>query len=193
MRRFVFLTITMMLLFAASVAQTTWNFDKAHSEVQFKVKHMVVSTVTGQFNDFNITFRTSKPDFTDAVVEGTVEVKSINTANSSRDKHLLSDDFFGADKFPQMKFKSTKFEKTGENTYKITGLLTIRDVTKEVTFDATYNGTVKSPWGKTVMGWTATTVINRFDFNLKWNQAIETGGLVVGKDVTIIINAEFTS
>lgn len=173
-------------------AQTVWTIDKAHSEILFRVKHMVISTVTGRFSDYDIVLKTGKDDFTDATVEGTVKVATINTGIEARDKHLQADDFFNAEKFPEMKFKSTKFTKTGDNSYRITGLLTIRDRTKEVTFDATYNGTIKSPWGKTISSWSATTVINRFDFDLKWNQALETGGLIVGSDVTIEINAEFT-
>jgi polyisoprenoid-binding protein YceI len=115
---------------------------------------------------------------------------SINTDNTARDNHLKSDDFFNAEKFPEIKFTSTSFEKVGEGKYKITGDLTIRDVTKKVVFDAVYNGSIKTPWGNTAMSWTAATVINRFDYNLKWNKALESGGLIAGQDVTITINLE---
>jgi polyisoprenoid-binding protein YceI len=152
---------------------------------------MVISDVTGQFKDFDIALTSSKDDFSDAVVEATVKVASISTDNDKRDAHLRSDDFFNAEKFPVMKFKSTSFTKVGEGTYTIVGDLTIRDVTKSVTFDATFGGTIKAPWGVVVAAWKATTVINRFDFNLKWDKAIEGGSLIVGKDVTITLNMEF--
>jgi len=122
-------------------------------------------------------------------VEGTIQAASINTENEYRDKHLKSNDFFNAEKFPEIKFKSIKFEKNGDNKYKIIGNLTIRDVTKEVTFDAALNEMLKSDKGYLSV-WKAAVTINRFDYNLKWNKTVETGGLIVGKDVTITLNLE---
>jgi polyisoprenoid-binding protein YceI len=150
----------------------------------------VISTVSGNFKDFDITLTTAKDDFSDAAVQAVIKMASINTDNTARDNHLKSDDFFNAEKFPEIKFTSTSFEKVGEGKYKITGDLTIRDVTKKVVFDAVYNGSIKTPWGNTAMSWTAATVINRFDYNLKWNKALESGGLIAGQDVTITINLE---
>jgi polyisoprenoid-binding protein YceI len=170
-------------------AQTEWKMDNVHSSIIFSVKHMVISEVSGNFKNFSIALKTDKEDFSDAAVEGTIQVASINTENEYRDKHLKSDDFFNAEKFPEIKFKSTKFEKLGDNKYKIYGDLTIRDVTKEVTFDATLNGVLKTDKGY-LSAWKATTTINRFDYNLKWNKTVETGGLIVGKDVTITLNLE---
>jgi polyisoprenoid-binding protein YceI len=146
--------------------------------------------VSGNFKDFDITLTTAKDDFSDAAVQAVIKMASINTDNTARDNHLKSDDFFNAEKFPEIKFTSTSFEKVGEGKYKITGDLTIRDVTKKVVFDAVYNGSIKTPWGNTAMSWTAATVINRFDYNLKWNKALESGGLIAGQDVTITINLE---
>jgi polyisoprenoid-binding protein YceI len=182
----------MALIFATPLitAQSDWKLDKVHSNISFSVKHMVISTVTGAFKDYDIVFKAKKEDFSDASVEAIVKVASISTENEKRDTHLKSDDFFNAEKYPEIKFKSKSFEKMGEGKYKIMGDLTIRDVTKQVAFDAVYNGSVKAPWGSTIYSWTATLTLDRFDYNLKWNQAIETGGLIVGKDVTVTLNLE---
>jgi polyisoprenoid-binding protein YceI len=167
-----------------------WNLDKAHSSVGFSVKHMVLSEVTGNFKDFDVKFTSSKSDFTDAVVDATIKVASINTDNEKRDGHLKTDDFFNAEKYPLITFKSDSFEKVGDNKYKITGDLTIRDVTKKVTFDAVYNGSIKAPWGAQIYSWKATLAVNRFDYGLKWNKAIEAGGLIAGETVNITLNLE---
>lgn len=176
-------------LTATAVAQSAWTLDKSHSGVKFSVRHMVISDVEGSFKDYDVTFKSEKEDFSDAVIEATIKTASINTDNEGRDKHLRSDDFFNADKFPTITFKSTKFEKTGDKTYKIYGNLTIRDVTKPVVFEAVNGGTLNTQRG-VVSGWKATLIINRFDYHLKWDRAIETGGLVVGPDVTITVNAQ---
>jgi polyisoprenoid-binding protein YceI len=186
------LTVVFFAIFAVTAfvtAQSEWKFDKVHSSVTFSVRHMVISNVSGNFKDFSVVLKSEKEDFSDATVEGTIQVASISTDNDTRDKHLKSDDFFNAEKFPEIKFKSTKFEKLGDNKYKITGDLTMRDVTKEVTFDAVLNGTLKTDKGW-LSAWKATTTINRFDYNLKWSKTVETGGLIVGQDVTITLNLE---
>lgn len=179
------------VFFAASLSfsQTAWTVDKAHSSITFSVSHMVISEVSGKFKDFDIALKSSKADFSDASVTSVIKAASISTDNDKRDNHLKSDDFFNAGQYPEIRFKSDSFEKVGDNKYKITGDLTIRDVTKKVTFDAVLNGTMKA-MGKTIAAWKATTVVNRFDYNLKWNMAIEGGGLIVGKDVTITLNLE---
>ncbi len=187
-----FSSLVLLVLLTVSGFAQGWKLDKSHSAVQFSVRHMVISDVPGNFKDYDITFTASKDDFSDAKVEATLKVASINTDNEKRDGHLKSDDFFNAEKYPTITFKSAEFKKVGDNNYAIIGDLTIRDVTKKVTFDAVYNGSVKTPWGNTASAWKATTVINRFDYNLKWNKAIETGGLVAGQDVTITLNLEFT-
>jgi polyisoprenoid-binding protein YceI len=190
MKRFFQLAAALLAVSSLALSQSGWKLDKNHSSIGFSVKHLVISTVSGNFKDFDITLTTAKDDFSDAAVQAVIKTASINTDNTARDNHLKSDDFFNAEKFPEIKFTSTSFEKVGEGKYKITGDLTIRDVTKKVVFDAVYNGSIKTPWGNTAMSWTAATVINRFDYNLKWNKALESGGLIAGQDVTITINLE---
>ncbi|MGA3246015.1 MAG: YceI family protein [Bacteroidota bacterium] len=184
------LFITALAVSSVFAQKPGWNLDKAHSSIGFSIKHMVISEVTGNFKDFDISFKSTKSDFTDASVDATIKVASINTDNEKRDGHLKTDDFFNVEKFPLITFKSTSFEKVGENKYKITGDLTIRDVTKKVTFDATYNGSIKAPWGAEIYSWKATVSVNRFDYGLKWNKAIEAGGLIAGDTVNITLNLE---
>lgn len=187
MTRLAFVLLTMIGGWTIAVGQ--WTLDKTHSNVLFTVKHMVVSEVTGYFRDFDAKVESSKDDFTDARIEATVKTASVNTENEMRDKDLRSDNFFSAEKFPEMKFRSKKIEKMEKGGYRITGDLTIRDVTKEVAFDAVFFGTVET--GRdTRAGWKATATINRFDYGLKWDRKIETGGLVVGENVQITLNLE---
>ena len=167
-----------------------WTVDKAHTNVKFSVSHLVISDVDGTFKTFDGNMDASKPDFSDAKINFTIEVASINTDNDQRDTHLKSDDFLNAAKYPQMKFVSTSFTPQGDNKYKLVGNLTIRDITKPVTFDVKYGGTA-SAFGGTHAGFKATTKIDRFDYNLKWSKATEAGGLVAGKDVEITINVDF--
>ena len=169
----------------------TYKVDPSHSEVTFKVKHLMITNVTGTFSKFDATLDADKEDFSDAKVTFEADINSISTNNEQRDGHLKSDDFFNAEQYPNMTFKSTSFKKVSGNKYKLTGNLTIRNITKTVTFDVIYGGTVKDPWGNTKAGFKATTVINRFDYNLKWNTVTEAGGAVVGKDVTIDLKLEF--
>lgn len=166
-----------------------WVVDKPHSNVKFTVTHLLVSEVEGSFKLFEGSLETSKEDLSDARINFTVDVASIDTDNEKRDGHLKSDDFFNAEKFPAMKFVSTSIKSLGDNKYKLLGNLTIRDVTKPVEFDVTYGGSVAA-MGGTKAGFKAKTTINRFDYNLKWDKATETGGLVVGKDVEIVVNAQ---
>lgn len=186
-----FLVSVLLVGVTATGLAAEWKLDKAHSQITFSIKHMVISEVAGRFGDFDVTVTSSKDDFTDATIEAVIRVNSISTGVERRDNHLKSDDFFNAEKFPEIRFKSTSIEKTGENTYKIHGDLTIRDVTKRVTFDAILNGVLKM--GDQVRaGWKAILVVNRFDYGLKWNRAIETGGLIAGDMVTITVNIEIT-
>jgi polyisoprenoid-binding protein YceI len=174
----------------AKNAAGKWTLDKGHSNVKFTVTHMVVSEVDGSFKNFDGSIESAKPDFSDAVVNFTVDVSSVDTDNENRDKHLRSDDFFNAEQFPQMKFQSTSFKSVGGNKYQLAGNLTIRDITKPVSFDVTYGGSINTQRGAKV-GFKATTTINRFDYNLKWDRATEAGSLVVAKEVAITINAQF--
>jgi polyisoprenoid-binding protein YceI len=184
------LLVLMTAAYFTSTAQpTVWKVDKVHSNVIFSVTHLVVSDVEGSFKSFDGSLESSKPDLSDAKISFVVEVSSVNTDNENRDNHLKSDDFFNAAKFPQMKFESTSFQPLGNNKYKLSGNLTIRDVTKPVSFDVNYGGTV-SAMGGTHAGFKARATINRFDYNLKWDKATEAGGMVVGKDVDITINLD---
>ena len=170
-------------------APAKWSIDKAHSNVKFTVTHLVVSEVEGSFKIFDGSLEASKDDYSDAKINFTVDVNSVNTDNDMRDKHLKSEDFFAADKFPAMKFESTSFTPAGGSNYKLAGNLTIKDVTKPVVFDVNYGGTANA-MGKTKAGFKAKTSINRFDYNLKWDKATEAGGLVVSKDVELVVNVE---
>lgn len=175
---------------AASAARAgKWTLDKSHSNVRFTITHNVVSELDGAFTTFDGTVEHTKADYSDAKIVFTIEVGSISTYNENRDKHLKSADFFDAEKFPQIKFESTAFKPLGGNKYKLEGNMTVKDVTKAVSFDVTYGGTINTQRGAKA-GFKAKTIINRFDYNLKWDRATEAGGLVVGKDVEVTINAE---
>lgn len=178
------------LLAISMNAQTKWNVDKSHSNVRFTVTHLVISEVEGSFKSFDGTVTSGNADFNDASISFTVDVNSINTDNEMRDNHLKSPDFFDAAKYNKMTFQSTGFKKLSDKKYVLYGNLTIREVTKPVTFDVTYGGTVKDPWGNIKAGFKASTTINRFDYNLKWNTVTEAGGAVVGQDVVIDIKVE---
>lgn len=186
----IFLLAVIVLVKTTVFAQTKWDVDNVHSSVKFSVSHLVISEVEGSFKKFTGNVTSTKPDFTDASVNFSVDVNSINTDNDMRDKHLKSDDFFNAAQYPAMTFKSTSFKKVSGNKYALTGNLTIRNVTKPVKFDVVYGGTAKDGYGNTKAGFKASTVINRFDYNLKWNNLTEAGGATVGKDVTLDLKME---
>lgn len=174
---------------AAAQTPTKWTVDKPHTSIRFAVSHMVVAETEGTFKVFDGTVEHTKADWSDAKINFSVDVNSINTDNENRDKHLKSDDFFNAEKFPAITFAGTSFTPKGNNKYELKGNLTIRDVTKPVTFDVTFGGVATSTRGDKA-GFKATTTINRFDYNLKWDRATETGGLVVGKEVEVVVRLE---
>lgn len=169
---------------------TNWNIDPTHSEIQFKVKHLVISTVTGNFKSFNGSLETEGDSFEDAKVSFEADIDSITTNNEDRDAHLKSDDFFNADAFPKMKFESTSFKSTGDNTYEMTGNLTIRDITKEITLDVVHGGTVDDPYGQTKAGFEITGKVNRKEFGLKWSAVTEAGSVVVADEVKLNLNVQ---
>ncbi len=179
------------LALALAAHAAVWTVDPAHTVVSFAVKHMMISTVRGTFNTFEgkATFDEKQPDtFT---VEASADAASIDTRVEQRDKHLKSADFFDVEKFPKLTFKSKQVAKIGDGHYTMTGDLTIRDVTKAVTFDVTgFQGTITDPQGHVRTAATATTTINREDFGLHWNKALEGGGVLVGDDVTITLDVE---
>lgn len=167
-----------------------WQIDPAHSQLEFKVRHMMLSNVRGRFENFTGTVEFDEANPLDLKVDVEIDASTIYTRENQRDAHLKSPDFLMTEQFPTIRFTSTKTEKTGENTFRLHGDLTIRDVTRPVALDAEYNGTVKSPWGTTSAGFEAHGAINRKDWGLVWNQALEAGGVLVGEDVKITINVE---
>ena len=173
-----------------STGTTNWNFDPSHTQVRFNVSHLVISETEGVFRKASGTVSTTGSDFTDARISFTIDVNSIDTDNEGRDKHLKGDDFFNAEKYPQITFVSTSLKKVSGNNYKLTGNLTIRDVTKPVVLDVVYGGTTKDPWGNTRAGFKVKGTVNRFDYNLKWNTMTEAGGAVVGENVDLVANVE---
>lgn len=173
----------------ASFAQNNWKLDRSHTVVKFVVVHNVISEVDGSFKVFDGTMKNSKADFSDAQIDFTISMESINTNNDGRDRHLRAEDMFDVAKYPNATFKSTSMKPLGGNKYQLTGDLTIKDVTKSVTWDVTYGGELQGGRGK-IIAFKAKTTIDRFDFNIKWNRLIEAGGLVVGKDVDIEIKLQ---
>ena len=168
----------------------SWKIDNAHSLVEFSVRHMMISTVRGRFERFSGTVEFNENDPAASSVDVQIEAASINTNEPQRDNHLRSADFFEAETYPHLTFKSTRVEKVDENNGRIYGELTIRNVTRPVVLETEYNGQAKSPWGSTSAGFTANTKINRKDWNLVWNQALETGGVLVGDEIKIHIELE---
>ncbi len=190
MKKINFFAILLVLTFTSLSAQTKWTFDQAHTDVMFSVTHLVISTVTGYFRNFDGVIVTNGNDFNNAKIKFTIQTKSIDTDNKKRDEHLRSKDFFYAEKYPEIIFKSTSFKKVEGNKYKLTGNLTMRGITKPVILNVQYNGTVKDPWGNIKAGFKITGSLNRFDYGLKWNALLEAGGAIVSKKVKLIINAE---
>jgi polyisoprenoid-binding protein YceI len=181
----------MMFATGAWAQAGKWTVDASHSNVKFSVSHLVVSETEGYFKVFDGSIDAPTADFQNAKIDFSVDVNSVNTDNEMRDKHLKSDDFFNAEKFPKMTFKSTSFKKVKGNSYVLEGDLTIRDVTKKVKFNVTYGGSVVDPWGNTKAGFKTTTTISRKAYGLLWSKMTEAGGAVVGDEVTITLKLEF--
>ncbi|MES2689096.1 MAG: YceI family protein [Bacteroidota bacterium] len=169
---------------------TKWAIDPAHSEISFKVKHLVVTTLTGKFNTFEGAVESANEDFSDANINFTADVNSINTGSADRDGHLKSDDFFNAEAYPKLTFKSTSFTKTGADEYKLAGDITLRDVTKPIELSVEYGGTAVDPWGQTKAGFEINGKINRKEFGLKWDALTETGGALVSDEVKLHLNVQ---
>ncbi|MNY02527.1 hypothetical protein D3C86_1350990 [compost metagenome] len=167
-----------------------WQIDASHSHVGFSVKHMMVSTVKGQFKTYSGSLDINEQDLTKSVISGEIEVASIDTRDNGRDDHLRSADFFDVANHPKITFQSKRIEAKGGNEYQVTGDLTIRGVTHEVVLDAEYHGLAKDPWGGTRTGFTVTGQINRKDFGLVWNAALETGGVLVGEKIKLELEIE---
>ena len=168
-----------------TITRTKWALDPAHSEIGFKVKHMMIANVSGSFEKFDLDVETEDRDFSTGSITFTADVNSISTGNKDRDNHLMSADFFDAANHPQLKLVSTELEKTGDDTFIFLGHLTIRNVTKPVRFDVVFGGVGKDPWGNEKAGFTVSGKINRTDFQLNWNAALEAGGVLVGEEVKL--------
>lgn len=168
----------------------SWQLDKAHSSINFSVRHMMISTVRGRFEEFDGTFDLNEADPTQSKIEVVIQAASINTKEAQRDGHLRSADFFDVEKYPTITFKSKRIEKVDSEHARLIGNLTIKDVTKEVALNVEYAGQGKSPWGTIVAGFTAQTKINRKDWGLAWNVALETGGVLVSDEISINIELE---
>ena len=165
--------------------------DPSHSEIQFKIKHLMISTVTGQFNKFEGSVETEADNFASAKAHFTADINSISTNNEQRDAHLRNSDFFDAENFPQMSFGTSNVEKIDDEEYKIHGILTIRGVSKPVVLDAEFGGITKDPWGNMRAGFSITGKINRKDFGVSFGAFTETGGIALSEDVKILANAQF--
>ena len=176
----------------ATPAVTTWNIDPAHSAAEFKVKHMMISNVKGKFSGLSGALSLDEADVTRSSVNASIPVATINTGDAQRDGHLKSADFFDAEKFPALAFTSTAVKRAGDDELAVTGNLTMHGVTKTVTFAVEGpSPAAKDPWGNLRVGLSATAKINRKDFGLTWNSALETGGVLVGEEVTISLDVEF--
>jgi len=172
-----------------TITKTTWNIDQMHSEVQFKVKHLVISTVTGTFNKFEGSIESDSDDFDGAEASFALDVNSIDTNVADRDAHLKSDDFFNAEKYPQITFNG-KLTKVTKSNFKLVGPLTIRETTKEVELNVELGGTMVDGYGQTKAGFEISGVINRKEFGLNWSMVTEAGGVVVGDDVKLHLNIQ---
>jgi polyisoprenoid-binding protein YceI len=170
-------------------AKTAWKLDPTHSTVEFSAKHLMITTVKGRIADVEGTIYTNENDPKSSSVEATLKTASIDTRTDQRDQHLRSADFLNVEQYPEIKFKSTRIEGSKQE-FKLTGDLTIRDVTRPITLDVTYEGQTKDPWGGERVGFNATGKIDRRDFGLTWNQLLETGGVAVGNEIKLSLDIQ---
>jgi polyisoprenoid-binding protein YceI len=173
------------------MSTTKWNIDNTHSEIHFKVRHLMVSWVTGSFKQFNAEVETDNEDISTAKVSLTADINSISTNNEQRDAHLRTGDFFDAENHPQLIFESEKFEKVDDENYKVHGTLTMKGISKKIILNAEYGGMTQDPWGNIRLGFSVSGKINRKDFGISFSMVSETGGILLGEEVTISANAEF--
>lgn len=173
------------------MTNTNWTIEPSHSEVNFKVRHMMISNVSGQFTSFEGSAQTEGDDVSTAKATFSIDVNSITTNNEQRDGHLKSADFFDAENHPKLTFESTSMEKTGDQDYKLHGNLTMRGVSKPVAFNAEYGGIILDPWGNTRIGFTVTGKVNRKEYGLNWSAVTEAGGIVVSDEVKFEVHVEF--
>jgi polyisoprenoid-binding protein YceI len=167
------------------MTKTKWLLDPMHSELQFKIKHLMISNVSGAFKNFHAEVETEEEDFSTAEINLVAEMDSISTNNEQRDAHLRTSDFFEVEKYPELKFKSTKIEKAGSDIFALHGELTLKGVTKPAKLNVEFNGTTKDPWGGERAGFVVTGKINRADWGVSFNKALETGGVMLGDEIKI--------
>ncbi len=173
------------------MATTQWTLDPTHSELEFKVKHLMITTVTGRFRNFSATLESeSDNNFENAKATFSADISSVDTGNSDRDKHLVTGDFFDADTHPTLTFESTSFTRDGDD-YKVAGNITLKGVTQPIILDVEFGGTAVDPWGNTKAGFTLTGKLKRGDFGLTYNATLETGGVMLGDEVKIIGEIQF--
>jgi len=175
------------------MATKHWILDASHSDIQFKVKHLMITTVTGTFKTFSGTVDTDDDDITTAQVQFTADVTSISTNNDHRDAHLKNGDFFDVDNHPQLTFVSSKLEKVDGDDYKLYGTLTMRGVSKQVTLNVEFGGIITDPWGNTRAGYTVTGKVNRTDFGVSFGAVSDSGAIMLGHDVNIVANVQFVA
>lgn len=187
------LTLMALILVSSTATAKEWSVDQSHSEVGFSVKHMVISTVRGNFNEFDGSIQFDGKDLSTGSATFTIQTASIDTDNEKRNAHLKSDDFFNVEEYPTITFTSKKVVVGEGGKFQLVGDMTIRDVTKEVTFDCMFNGTIDDAWGNTRAGFIAETTINRQDFGVKWSKSLDAGGLVVSDEVNIMLELELVT
>ena len=180
-----------MTITAEKIPAGTWNLDPTHSEVSFSVRHLAISKVKGSFESFDATLETAE-DHTASKVTASIDVASVNTNQKDRDGHLQTGDFFLAEEHPKMTFVSTSIEEKGDDAFLVHGDLTLRGVTKPVTLKSEFGGLVVDGYGQTKLGFSATTKIDRTEFGVTWNAALEAGGFTLGNDVTVTLEIQFT-
>lgn len=173
------------------MAITKWTVDPMHSLVQFKVRHLMITNVTGTFQHFEGTIESEGEDFTQGKVEFTIKVDSIDTTNDQRDTHLKGDDFFSVEKYPEIRFVSSSFKKVSGEEFELTGNLTVRDITKPITLNVEYGGVAQDFYGNTKAGFGVSGKINRKDFGLEWNGVTEAGSIVVSDEVKVSADLQF--
>ncbi|HYV54072.1 MAG TPA: YceI family protein [Chitinophagaceae bacterium] len=172
-------------MITATATTTKWGLDKAHSEIQFKAKHMMISSVTGEFKNYDATIETEDEDFTTAKIRFTAETASVSTGSEQRDGHLKTEDFFNPEKFPMLVFESTRVEKKSDDHFILHGDMTIRDITRPVSLEVNFEGKAGDPWGNMKYGFSINGKINRKDFGLNWNVITEAGGILVSEEVKL--------
>lgn len=189
MRKILLVAACLLIGMTGTAAADTYVIDAAHSDVTFTIRHLI-SKVTGRFNEFSGNFKIDLQDLDASSAEFTIKAASIDTRNEDRDKHLRSGDFFEVETYPEITFKSSKISKTGDNTYDVTGTFTMHGVSKEITLPVTYLGEVKDPWGNLKVGFATSTTLDRKEYGIVWNKALDAGGMILGDEVEVVINLE---